>query len=92
MDASERDKTDQKITGQEITDQNKTERKITDQQAGKPYSFDTAIVQDTIATLPGGVALYKIGDRVETLYFSKGVPELSGYTQEIGRASCRGRV
>ena len=35
---------------------------------------------DIINAIPGGVAIYKVSDRFETVYFSDGVPELSGYT------------
>ena len=36
--------------------------------------------QDIINAIPGGVAIYKVSDIFETVYFSDGVPELSGYT------------
>lgn len=39
-------------------------------------------MQDIINAIPGGVAIYKISDRFETVYFSDGVPELSGYSVE----------
>ena len=32
--------------------------------------------------IPGGVAIYKVSDIFETVYFSDGVPQLSGYTVE----------
>lgn len=35
-----------------------------------------------INAIPGGVAIYKLSDSIETVYFSDGVPELSGYTVE----------
>ena len=36
--------------------------------------------QDIINAIPGGVAIYKVSDIFETVYFSDGVPELSGHT------------
>ena len=39
-------------------------------------------MQDIINAIPGGVAIYKVTDIFETVYFSDGVPELSGYTWE----------
>lgn len=39
-------------------------------------------MQAIVNAIPGGVAVYKISDIVETVYFSDGVPELSGYTVE----------
>ena len=39
-------------------------------------------LQNVIDAIPGGVAIYKVSNIFETKYFSKGVPELSGYTVE----------
>ena len=39
-------------------------------------------MEDIINAIPGGVAIYKVSDIFETIYFSDGVPELSGYTVE----------
>lgn len=39
-------------------------------------------MQDIINAIPGGVAIYKVSDIFETVYFSDGVPELSGYSVE----------
>lgn len=39
-------------------------------------------MEDIINAIPGGVAIYKVSDIFETVYFSDGVPELSGYTVE----------
>ncbi len=36
-------------------------------------------MQDTINAVPGGVAIYKVSDIFQPVYFSAGVPELSGY-------------
>lgn len=47
-------------------------------------------MQDIINAIPGGVAIYKISDRFETIYFSDGVPEITGYTVEEYRELCRG--
>ena len=37
-------------------------------------------MQDIINLIPGGVAIYKVSDFFETVYFSDGVSELSGYS------------
>lgn len=47
-------------------------------------------LQDIINAIPGGVAIYKVSDRFETVYFSDGVPELSGYTAEEYRELAKG--
>ena len=39
-------------------------------------------MQEIINAIPGGVAIYKVTDIFETIYFSDGVPELSGHTVE----------
>ena len=39
-------------------------------------------MQDIINAIPGGVAIYRVSDIFETIYFSDGVPELTGYTGE----------
>lgn len=39
-------------------------------------------VQDIINAIPGGVAIYRVSDIFETVYFSDGVPGLTGYTVE----------
>lgn len=39
-------------------------------------------LQDIVNAIPGGVAIYKISDLFETVYFSDGVSELSGYPVE----------
>ncbi len=36
--------------------------------------------QALIQNIPGGVAIYRVSDRFETVYFSDGVPALTGYT------------
>lgn len=36
--------------------------------------------QNIINAIPGGVAVYKVSDIFETVYYSDGVPELCGYT------------
>lgn len=38
--------------------------------------------QDIINAIPGGVAVYKVTDRLETIFYSDGVPQLTGYTVE----------
>lgn len=37
-------------------------------------------MQDIVNSIPGGVAIYKVTDLFQTVYFSDGVPQLSGYT------------
>ena len=39
-------------------------------------------VKDIVNAISGGVAIYRVSDIFETVYFSDGVPELSGYTVE----------
>ncbi|WP_418703973.1 PAS domain-containing protein [Anaerotruncus massiliensis (ex Liu et al. 2021)] len=39
-------------------------------------------MQDIVNAIPGGVAIYRVSDIFETVYFSDGVPELTGYTVE----------
>lgn len=45
---------------------------------------------DIINAIPGGVAIYKVSDIFETVYFSDGVPELSGYTTPEYRELIKG--
>ena len=44
-------------------------------------------MQFIINTVPGGIAIYKVSDIFETVYFSDGVPELTGPTVEEYRKS-----
>lgn len=46
-------------------------------------------MQDIINAIPGGVAIYKIRDIFETVYFSDGVPALTGYTAEEYHELCK---
>lgn len=46
-------------------------------------------MEDIVNAIPGGVAIYKVTDIFETVYFSDGVPELSGYTVEEYRELTR---
>lgn len=39
-------------------------------------------MENIINAIPGGVAIYKVSDVIETVYFSDGVPMLTGYTPE----------
>lgn len=39
-------------------------------------------LQNVIDAIPGGVAVYRVSDVFDMQYFSKGVPELTGYTPE----------
>ena len=48
----------------------------------KELTSANAKMEDIINAIPGGVAIYKVSDIFETVYFSDGVPELSGYTVE----------
>ena len=57
----------------EASEQIRLERELTDANEK---------MQDIINAIPGGVAIYKVSDIFETVYFSDGVPELSGYTTE----------
>lgn len=38
------------------------------------------MMNQLINMLPGGIAIYKVGNDIETLYFSDGLPKLSGYS------------
>ena len=45
--------------------------------------FDRKLnAQDIINAIPGGVAIYKVSDIFETVYYSDGVPALSGYSRD----------
>ena len=45
--------------------------------------FDKKLnAQDIINAIPGGVAIYKVSDIFETVYYSDGVPALSGYRRD----------
>lgn len=48
----------------------------------KELLYANARMADIINAIPGGVAIYKVSDIFETVYFSDGVPELTGYTVE----------
>ncbi|MDD3164362.1 MAG: PAS domain-containing protein, partial [Oscillospiraceae bacterium] len=39
-------------------------------------------IDHLVNSIPGGIAIYRMTDRFETLYFSDGVAELSGHTRE----------
>ncbi|WP_455654596.1 PAS domain-containing hybrid sensor histidine kinase/response regulator [Phascolarctobacterium sp.] len=44
--------------------------------------FDTKLnARDIINSIPGGVAIYKVSDIFETVYYSDGIPALSGYSR-----------
>ena len=51
-------------------------------QTEKELSRANEKMQDIINAIPGGVAIYKVSDTFDTVYFSDGVPEMSGYTVE----------
>lgn len=56
---------------------------VTEQMKMKKELVDSSQkIQDIINAIPGGVAIYKVTDIFQTVYFSDGVPELSGYTVE----------
>lgn len=57
----------------EVSEQKRLERELT---------ASNARMQDIINAIPGGVAVYRVSDIFETVYFSDGVPKLSGYTAE----------
>lgn len=46
-------------------------------------------LEDILNAIPGGVAVYRISDRIETVYFSDGVPELTGYSVAEYRELCK---
>ena len=46
-------------------------------------------MQDIVNAIPGGVAIYKMTDIFETVYFSDGIPKLTGYTAEEYRELCK---
>lgn len=49
----------------------------------KQENFAQFLQSDAIINaIPGGVAIYKVSDIFETVYFSEGVPGLTGYTVE----------
>lgn len=50
----------------------------------------TEKMQEIVNAIPGGVAIYKISDILETKYFSDGVPALTGYTAEEYRKMTQG--
>ncbi|MEG2417315.1 MAG: response regulator [Eubacterium sp.] len=47
-------------------------------------------LQNIINAIPGGVAIYRVTDIFETVYFSDGVPALTGYTIEEYRERIKG--
>lgn len=49
-------------------------------------------MQDIINAIPGGVAIYKMSDEFETVYFSDGVPSLCGYGVEEYRKMNKAEV
>ena len=51
-------------------------------QTEKELSRANEKMQDIINAIPGGVAIYKVSDTFDTVYFSDGVPEMSEYTVE----------
>ncbi|MCH1983246.1 PAS domain-containing protein [Ruminococcus sp. OA3] len=57
----------------DVSEQRRLEREI--------LSYNEKM-QDIINAIPGGVAIYRVSDIFETVYFSDGVAELSGYTVE----------
>lgn len=48
-------------------------------------------MENIINSIPGGAAIYKVAERFETIYFSDGVPALSGYTVEEFREMVKHR-
>ena len=57
----------------DVSEQMRLERELTQTNAK---------MQDIVNAIPGGVAIYRVSKIFETVYFSDGVPELSGYTVE----------
>lgn len=64
----------------DITEERKKE--LQSQELERELTLASEKMQDIINAIPGGVAIYKVSDIFETVYFSNGVPELSGYTVE----------
>ncbi len=60
------------------------ERETTDHLEAMNRELETAKrkVDHLVNTIPGGIAIYRVTDRFETLYFSDGVAALSGHTPE----------
>ena len=58
----------------------------------KELAGANAKMEDIINAIPGGVAIYRVSDIFETVYFSDGVPELSGYTVEEYRKLVKGNA
>ncbi|MCD7906799.1 MAG: PAS domain-containing protein [Clostridium sp.] len=63
---------------------------ITDRKLEAELTRANEKMEDIINAIPGGVAVYKVSDIFETVYFSDGVAELSGYTVEEYRELARG--
>ena len=64
----------------DVTDQQRLERELASSKEK---------TEDIINAIPGGVAIYRVSDIFETVYFSDGVPALSGYTVEEYRELIR---
>lgn len=69
----------------DITEEQKAHSRVFKEEISKMNEK----MQFIINTIPGGIAIYKISDYFETVYFSDGVPELTGYTVEEYRESIR---
>ena len=65
----------------DISEQRRLERKLTDANEK---------TRGIIDAIPGGVAIYKVSDILETVYFSGGVAELTGYSVEEYRELIKG--
>ena len=72
---------------QDVTKQKREEEKAS--AFRKELTEANEKMQDIINAIPGGVAIYRVSDIFETVYFSDGVPELSGYTVEEYRELAR---
>ncbi|WP_343208640.1 hybrid sensor histidine kinase/response regulator [Anaerolentibacter hominis] len=57
----------------DVSEQRRLEQELTDANDK---------MQDIVNAIPGGVAIYKVSDIFETVYFSDGVPALTGYSAE----------
>lgn len=54
---------------------------------------ESAIMRENLVNaLPGGIAIYKMGNPIETLFFSDGVPKLTGHTPEEYEAWIQGDI
>ncbi|MDO4562136.1 MAG: PAS domain-containing protein [bacterium] len=65
-------------------------------EAQERLSRSNKEMENILNSIPGGVAVYRVSDRFDTVYFSDGVPSLSGHTaaeyRELIREDAAGMV